>query len=182
MATSRSLVLDTEDQTGKKSQKSFTSVNPDATINDMIGFAQLIVGLSNNTLKNSSYVEKTPLVAKSSRNITISTTISGITIDGLNVTIPSSAFKENLNWQVDLTVAGTGVGSATYSITPPALSPASNANIVGLYFGANSANEAILYVEAEDGTNQDLMLGEYKVLVHGDATYEDEFITITVTE
>ncbi len=79
-------------------------------------------------------------------------------------------------------MTGTGVGSATYSITPPALSPASNANIVGLYFGANSVSEAILYVEAEDGTNQDLMLGEYKVLVHGGDTYNDEIITVTITE
>lgn len=185
MATSRSLVLDTEDQTGKKSQKSFTAVNPDATINDMIGFAQLIVGLSTNTLKSSSYVEKTPLVAKATRNIILDSTsgqAADLTIDGLNVTIPSSAFTAQKDWYVSFGVKGTGVTSAQYSVTLPALNSRDAAAIGVDVTYAPGYSAALVAFSSLDETNEGLQTGEYKVLVHGDVTYEDEIITVTINE
>lgn len=180
MATSRSLVLETEDQTGQKAQKSFTAVNPDATINDMIGFAQLIVGLSTNTLKNSSYVEKTPLVAKSSRNITI-TNASDFTIDGFNLTISKSKFTPS-TWQVFFGIAGTGVGATQYSVTTPTIDVEKNDALAIAITPDNSADKALVLLQAIDETITKLQTGEYKILVHGDATYDDEIITVTITE
>lgn len=180
----KALIINSTDQTGGKLQKTLTDVNPDATNAQLLGMAQGLNGLTSNTLVGATLVEKTELGGKSSRNITLANDW-GATIQGLNVTIPKSAFTEQKNWLASFYIEGAGVTSAQYSVTLPTLRQGQDTDALGIAViptSSSAINDAYVMIQALDASITNLQTGEFKVLVHGDATYEDEVITITVME
>ena len=61
MANKLTMNISTVDQTGKKSQKAVTDINPTATNEQLTDFAQALNDLTNNTYVNSTKVQVTDL-------------------------------------------------------------------------------------------------------------------------
>ena len=68
MADKRSLIINSVDGNGNKNQQSFTDVNPNASNADLKTFADMIVGVTQDTLVSAAAVEKTELKTKQNPN------------------------------------------------------------------------------------------------------------------
>ena len=67
MANKLTMNISTIDQTGKKSQKAVTDINPSASTEQLTNFAQALNDLTNNTYVNSTKVQVTDLSDESAK-------------------------------------------------------------------------------------------------------------------
>ena len=89
MANKLTMNISTIDQTGKKSQKAVTDINPTATNEQLTDFAQALNDLTNNTYVNSTKVQVTDLSdesAKFTRPIVVK--FNGDVVEGDELEVP----------------------------------------------------------------------------------------------
>ena len=110
MANKHSLNVTTLDQTGKKSTKSVTDINPAATNTQLTNFANSLNGLTNNTYVNSAKVQVTDLGATPTLQRTVYLEWNGDRyLISSDTVIPIA-----LNYESDVTVFYTDYISSLY--------------------------------------------------------------------
>ena len=102
MANKLTMNISTIDQTGKKSQKAVTDINPAASNEQLTDFANSLNGLTNNTYVNSTKVQVTDLSgegAKFTRPIVVK--FNGEVVEGDELEVPLNEPVEFDVYQAD---------------------------------------------------------------------------------